>query len=280
MNGVMDLDHYSSETLLGIAEAGRHTIIKSPLRYPGGKSRAVKILLDLIPSDTKNLCSPFMGGGSLELACASLGVRVFGYDLFKPVVDFWKCALEDSNKLSDIISGYHPLSKDDFYPLQSRHISGIHDQWESAAAFFVLNRCSFSGTTMSGGISPGHPRFNESSIERVRKINVPGLTVGHASFEDSIRRHEDCFLYLDPPYLLKNSNLYGRRGDHHREFSHVLLADMLKERGSWILSYNDCEEVRELYSGFRVLSREWAYGMTASRKSNEIVIVSHDLRIV
>ncbi|MGI0004763.1 MAG: DNA adenine methylase, partial [Candidatus Nitrosotenuis sp.] len=58
--------------------------IKSPLRYPGGKSRAVNIIAKYIPKGTKKLCSPFFGGGSFEIACAQTGTRVYGYDSFQP----------------------------------------------------------------------------------------------------------------------------------------------------------------------------------------------------
>jgi len=49
------------------------------LRYPGGKSRAVKQLLRFLPSEPGSMVSPFLGGGSFELAAAARGWRVHGY---------------------------------------------------------------------------------------------------------------------------------------------------------------------------------------------------------
>ena len=66
--------------------------VKSPLRYPGGKSRAVKTIREYIPTETKKLCAPFLGGASVELACAADGIKVYGADAFEPVVNFWKHA--------------------------------------------------------------------------------------------------------------------------------------------------------------------------------------------
>ncbi|MDA8215915.1 MAG: DNA adenine methylase [Nitrospiraceae bacterium] len=63
--------------------------LKSLLRYPGGKSKAIDIICKLIPEGTTELCSPFFGGGSVELACTSKGIRVYGYDIFEPLVEFW-----------------------------------------------------------------------------------------------------------------------------------------------------------------------------------------------
>ena len=55
---------------------------KTPLRYPGGKSRAIDVIMPHIRSlDCGELCSPFLGGGSIELKCAEEGMVVHGYDL-------------------------------------------------------------------------------------------------------------------------------------------------------------------------------------------------------
>ena len=74
---------------------------RSPLRYPGGKSRAVSYILPLIlKTEATVLCSPFIGGASIELACAAQGMEVRGYDLFEPLVDFWHALLDDPARLA------------------------------------------------------------------------------------------------------------------------------------------------------------------------------------
>jgi len=75
--------------------------VKTPLRYPGGKSRAVKKILPYIQDlGGGELCSPFLGGASVELACAEQGMTVHGYDLFSPLVWFWEALLMDSARLT------------------------------------------------------------------------------------------------------------------------------------------------------------------------------------
>ena len=74
--------------------------MKSPLRSPGGKTRAVKHILPHFPEDMKELCSPFLGGGSIELALASKGVQVYGYDAFEPLIWFWRTLLERPDALA------------------------------------------------------------------------------------------------------------------------------------------------------------------------------------
>jgi DNA adenine methylase len=74
-------------------------IINSILRYPGGKSRAIKYLKDYFPKDLDILVSPFFGGGSLEIYLSKQGVKIYGYDIFKPLVNFWKSLKYDKEKL-------------------------------------------------------------------------------------------------------------------------------------------------------------------------------------
>lgn len=250
-------------------------IQKSVLRYPGGKSRAVSFILDLIPENTQSIVAPFFGGGSVELACASLGIKTTGYDIFVPLINFWQCAIEDSHKLAKIVRKYHPLSKEKFYQLQKEQMS-LTDKWESGAVFFVLNRASFSGSTLSGGMSPGHPRFNEGAIERLENFKIENLKVKLESFETAILKHPSDLLYCDPPYLIKNT-LYGNKGDTHRGFDHAKLAEILKTREKWILSYNNSPEIQELYKGYDFLFPEWKYGMSKDKDSKEIIILSPDL---
>ena len=254
-------------------------MIKSPLRYPGGKSRAVSIISKYIPKDTTQLCSPFFGGGSLELACAQNGIRVYGYDSFGPLVDFWQNLLTNPKKLAANVEKYHPLKKEKFYELQKIQLES-KSKLERSTVFFVLNRTSFSGSTLSGGMASGgpynNPRFTKSSIEKIRKFKVNNLTIQQADFKKSIPRHKNAMLYLDPLYLIQ-SKLYGKKGDLHKNFDHVGLAKILKKRNNWILSYNNSKEIHELYSDYIILYPDWKYGMSRNKSSREVLILSHDI---
>jgi DNA adenine methylase len=248
---------------------------KSPLRYPGGKSRAVDLILSFIPKDEKEIVCPFLGGGSIELACASAGLKVYGSDIFKPLISFWHEIIKDPLALTKTILKYHPISKSAFVELQKK-LPDIVDQHEQGAVFFVVNRSSFSGSTLSGGMSPNHPRFNLSSIERVTNFKIKNLFITECSFKEALSQHPDILSYLDPPYFIK-SNLYGVNGSTHRDFDHQELAQILKTRNNWILSYNDCPFIRELYQEYKFFTPSWKYGMSANKNSKEVIIISHDL---
>lgn len=245
----------------------------SLLRYAGGKSRAVNVLNDYIPRCTKEICSPFFGGGSFEISLAKRGITVHGYDNFAPLVHFWRALLSDSVRLRNIVMSYYPLTKDSFYRLQ-KSIHSMTDVIEIGAAFYVLNRSSFSGTGLSGGMSPNHPRFTESSIQRLIDFDTK-FNIQQDSFEDSIPKH-DCLIYADPPYLIEQS-LYGTKGDMHRGFDHDLLSEVLNSRDNFILSYNNCDKIKDMYSQHTFFYPEWKYGMSKDKNSKEILIVSKDL---
>jgi len=274
--------------------------VKSPLRYPGGKTRAVKHILPLIPEDCGELCSPFLGGGSVELAVAARGTRVHGYDLFEPVAWFWKALLEDPDRLGRIADSFrihHPeffitkkggeeitvrgLLKEDFQRMRGELRFDYTFSYENAARFYAINRSSFSGATFSGGWSKraAYARFTDSSIDRIKKFKEPNLSVECADFKESLSKHPDAFLYLDPPYWLgeDKNTLYGDNGSTHAGFDHQGLYDILSQRTGWVLSYNNCEEIRELYKDYPHIHAQWAYGMKNVGKktmgsSSEILI--------
>ena len=270
--------------------------MKTPLRYPGGKSRALKHILPLIPKDCGELCSPFLGGGSVELAVAARGTKVYGFDIFEPIVWFWRSLLSEPNKLADLADSHrvqntyiykgesvvaHGLPQADFVRFRKEISDDLKNKkgfsHERAAKVYAINRSSFSGATFSGGFSEraSYARFTDSSIDRIRKFKQPNLTVRCADFKVSIEAHPDTFLYLDPPYLLedKKNRLYGDKGSTHNAFDHEGLHAILTTRHGWILSYNDCQQIRDMYKNYEIRDAHWAYGMNKSKKSSEIIII-------
>jgi len=239
----------------------------------------LKSSLNIFHITQKNYVHLFFGGGSLEIYCAQIGIRIYGYDNFKPLADFWQWLFKDPNKLADAVKKYWPLkTKDEFYNLQKEHINA-KNPFERAVQFYVLNRTSYSGSTLLGGMASYqgdiNPRFTISSIERIRNFKIKNLTVEFADFKDSIQKHPNTLLYLDPPYQIE-SKLYGKRGEH-KNFDHKALASILKNRKKWILSYNNSEQIQEMYGEFQLLEKDWTYGMNKDKKSNELLILSNDL---
>lgn len=249
---------------------------RSPLRYPGGKSRAVSLIRPYIPADISAICAPFLGGGSVELDCAADGIEVHGSDAFDPLINFWQLALENPVGLASRVVEYQPVNRTKFYHLQKSYDS-LPEGLDKAAVFFILNRSSFSGTTLSGGMSPGHPRFTSSAIQRLRDFRSQNLQVSNCDYKDALREHADKFLYLDPPYA-NGEKLYGNKGNMHEGFDHEELAAILHHRDGWVLSYNDSRTIRRLYQGrnYHIVEPGWMYGMSGDgkKRSRELLIIN------
>jgi len=255
----------------------------SPLRYPGGKTRACKLLLELVKNnfDTTQfdcVLSPFFGGGSFEFKLQEeLGWSVKANDGFAPLICFWRAAKNNNAELVDRVRAiYATVSKEQLQALRSALTT--QSDVDQAASVFAINRCSFSGATLSGGFSDGaiRGRFTPSSIQRLANLNLSQVDFWNQDFEVFLKEQwqHNTFVFLDPPYYLeKGSKLYGTSGDMHQTFDHSKLSVLLKGKKGWLMTYNNCEWVRNAYSDCLILDAEWAYGMNKSKKSSEVVII-------
>ena len=148
--------------------------------------------------------------------------------------------------------------------------------YERAAKYYAINRASFSGATFSGGWSEraSYARFTDSSVQRLRDFKAKNFRVDYADFQDAMEYHPNAFLYLDPPYMLEGSqnSLYGIDGNLHNSFDHERLHGLLTKRSGWVMSYNDCAEIRKMYEDYEIIEAEWSYGMNKSKQSSEILI--------
>lgn len=276
------ISHFKPEKLEEIREYSvpkeKNTNI-SPLRYPGGKTRAIHILYTILithfPS-RKTVLSPFFGGGSFELFLSSKGYLVFGNDLFTPLYNFWLTTQTNRKSLIDNIRDQMPVTKESFHSLRNT-IMKETDILKSASSFFLINRTSFSGATLSGGYSEqaSKTRLTESSIKRLSECNVDSIVFSNLDCNDFLDDHPESsssIIYADPPYYIKDY-IYGKDGNMHDSFNHEKFADKIRSRKDWIISYNDCEYIRNLYVGCRIIETSWSYGMNKSKVSSEIIIL-------
>ena len=162
----------------------------SPLRYPGGKTRACKLLLELVKKyvDTTQfdcVLSPFFGGGSFEFKLQEeLGWSVRANDGFAPLIRFWRAAKNNNAELVDRVRAIHAtVSKEQLQDLRSALTT--QSDVDQAASVFAINRCSFSGATLSGGFSDGaiQGRFTPSSIQRLANLNLSQVDFWNQDFE-------------------------------------------------------------------------------------------------
>jgi len=268
-------------------------MIKSPLRYPGGKSRAIKVIAPLIP-EFDEFREPFVGGGSvfIYLKQKYKNKKFWINDIYENLYHFWNQAQRNPDELIEQIQYW----KDNFEDGKKLHrylIENIDkfDVLKKAAAFFVVNRITFSGTTESGGFSNSafNKRFTQSSIERVKVLSyiLDNTKITNFDYEKVIEAEGDnVFIFLDPPYYsATKSALYGKNGNLHKTFEHERFAKVLKRTNhKWLLTYDDSEYIRDLFSFANITKWNLTYGMrnvgnSSNKKGNELFISNYPLKI-
>ena len=223
----------------------------------------------------------------MEIACArELGIQVKGYDVFDILTDYWQAQLASPVELAQRIAEWEPTKE--VYASVKKRLKGhwdksepIEDKLELAAHYWFNHNLSYGPGFLGwmSGIYEEPDRF-QRLLDKVRTFHCPGLSVEQGSFEDTMPRHMDDFLYCDPPYYLDGDSrmfrgIYPQRNFpvHHKGFDHALLRDLLRRhRGGFVLSYNDCSTVREWYADYRIVEVEWQYtlgqGETRIGKNN------------
>lgn len=266
---------------------------KSPLRYPGGKSRAIQRMKYLLPNEFDEYREPFVGGGSffIYLKQKKPGLKIWINDLNPELYYFWKYAQIDSEKLAREVLKLKKERRDGqglFDELLQVDVKKL-TEFERAVRFFVLNRITFSGVVESGGYSQHafSGRFTESSIERVSKLGhiLDGVKVTYLDYRELLKNGgKEVFTFLDPPYFkATKSKLYGRNGVLHTSFDHDEFAkEMKKCKHSWLITYDDSPEIRSNFSFANIYEWELQYGMNnykqgKAEKGNELFIANYEL---
>ena len=270
--------------------------MKTPIRYAGGKSKAYKIITEYIPRlpYPQRIISPFIGGGSLESKWSSeLDIPVYGFDIFDALINFWSVLLSRPNDLADRLRelkatkeefekvkeillrwGYtQDMLKDwhtDYYKREPIELSEL-----DAAAYYFFNHNLSYGPMYLGWMSKIYQSQTkwDKMTHYIGSYRNPNLEVCKASFDEIIPNYPNDLIYLDPPYYLKkdddNKMLKGMYPNcnidvHHTGFNHELLRDLLhNHKGTFILSYNNCETIREYYKDFTLVYPEWHYSYQA-----------------
>lgn len=247
----------------------------SPIRYAGGKSLGVGFIVELIPNNTKRIISPFIGGGSVEIACSKyLGLEVIGFDIFDILVNYWKTQINNSKELFQKLSLFKP-SQEVYKEIKEK----LKAHWKNEkklpmidlAAHYYFNHNLSYGPGFLGW--PSNVYLNQeryqTMLEKVRDFYPRNLKVECLSFEKVFEKYPNDFFYCDPPYLLGEDTkmfrgIYPMRNIpiHHNGFKHDKLRDLLKNhKGGFILSYNNCKTIKDWYKEYRQYFPEWQYTM-------------------
>jgi len=249
--------------------------LKTPLRYPGGKSRACEKMGPYFPDlrDYKEFREPFLGGGSVAIYITKKypGLNIWVNDLYEPLVNFWQQLQifgEDmKTKLVDLKEANNTpeLAKDLFLSSKEK----INDQSlpsiDRAVAFYVVNKCSFSGLTESSSFSPqaSNANFSLRGIEKLPAYStlITNWRITNYSYDYLMDGNKGAFMYLDPPYDIKD-NLYGRKGSMHKGFDHdKFAADCDANNMDQLVSYNSDQLVKDRFKNWNAAEFDLTYTM-------------------
>lgn len=265
--------------------------IRSPLRYPGGKQKIVSQLLPLAPTDIIEYREPFLGGGSVFFHFKQQKNEIKHWwinDGYKPVANFWQQVANNPEHIVNIIDSLmiaHPQGKDLHKKLRTLY-NELKSKDSTAAAYFILNRCSFSGLTFSGGYSQQafDGRLTASSIQKLiecsellKDVEITNLDYSELLTEPSKNGEKGVFIFMDPPYDINSSNLYGESGNMHSNFNHAKFAEDCKAcwEHRWMITYNDNEYIRSLFDWANIQEIDVTYSLNSSGKQKKELVISN-----
>jgi len=251
--------------------------LKTPLRYPGGKSRACVKMDPYIPDlrDYKEYREPFLGGGSVAIHITKKypDLKVWVNDLYEPLYNFWK-VLQDKTlgykmykRLQELKSRYPDQGSARGLFLEAKDL--VNDDSVSplfrACSFYVVNKCSFSGLTESSSFSK-QASVSNFSMRGIEKL--PGYTeiiqnwkITNGRYQELLTDDKSTFTYLDPPYEI-GSNLYGKKGDMHKGFDHDGFATICDRFvGPQLISYNSSQLIKDRFKEYQAGEFDLTYTM-------------------
>ena len=251
--------------------------LKTPLRYPGGKSRACAKMAAYFPdlNEYTEFREPFLGGGSVALYITKKypHLKIMVNDLYEPLVNFWSNLQMFGDELTKELKGLKIINcnQDSARCLFAEMKDIINDRTktdlERAVAFYVVNKCSFSGLTESSSFSPqaSDSNFSMRGIEKLPEYSeiISQWNINGYSYEYCFRTdvHDRLFMYLDPPYDIKD-NLYGKKGSMHKKFDHDKFAEDCSDSTiPQMVSYNSDQLVKDRFEDWKASEFDLTYTM-------------------
>jgi len=274
---------------------------KTPLRYPGGKSRACTKMDQYFP-DLRNyeeFREPFLGGGSVAIHITKKypNLKIWVNDLYEPLVNFWQqlqmFGVEMKDALTEEKLSHSGLDDAKKLFLQAKEqLKDVKvESFRRACCFYIVNKCSFSGLTESSSFSK-QASISNFSIRGIEKI--PGYSkiisnwrITNYSYDYLMDGNMGAFVYLDPPYDIKD-NLYGHKGSMHKGFDHDKFAlDCASCYMHQLISYNSDQLVKDRFKNWKTSEFDLTYTlrsvgeyMREQKKRKELLLFNYDKNLL
>lgn len=271
----------------------------SPLRYPGGKGKLARFVIELIRLNKISdglYVEPYAGGAAVawELLLTGVVKRVSVNDINRPVYAFWRSVIDHTDEISALINDTKiTVSNRDKQKKIYMNKDDASDL-ELGFALFFLNRTHRSGI-LNGGMIGGRDqtgkwkidaRFNKPDlIDRIQRIASvrSKIKISNLDAIKFIRREKSewgqkTLVYLDPPYFEKGRQLYD---DFYKPNDHENVANTVQSLKdvSWVVSYDDALPIHELYAPSPSLQYTIGYSAREKSRGREAMFFSRNLII-
>lgn len=264
-------------------------MIKSPIRWVGGKSKSVELLLKLFPQHYTYI-EPFFGAGWMLFNKEKSNVEVIN-DINSELMNFYMIILNNydkfKNKFNYLIPSRELFNK---WKVFNPDLSDL----DRAVRFYYINRTCFSGDMQ-------RPRFGTSNIRRsnlccitddfdkfIKPIHnrLKNVTVENLDYKEIIKKYDkknntkeqrEIFFFLDPPY----KETYGYSNEFTKE-NHKELSDILhKVNAKFLLTINNDKDVKDWYKDFNIIDNNVCYKICKDLKGignrKELIITNYDI---
>ena len=268
-------------------------LLKTPLRYPGGKSRAIKYLSQHLPP-IEYYREPFLGGGSMALYVTQKypNAEIWVNDLYRPLYAFWKTLQVNGERLSSDLRelktelGESPVAHKEAFINAKKALTG-DDEYVVGFNFYIVNKCSFSGLSESSSFSEQASRqnFTFRGIDKLPALSelIQYWNITNFDYTDLIYGDGE-FVFLDPPYDIKDS-LYGKKGNMHKGFDHELFAAHCNNSDhKCMITYNSDIFVKERFPGWYQKDWDLTYTMRSTgtytkdqKKRKELLLLNYEV---
>ena len=262
--------------------------LRTPLRYPGGKSRATDFLFDrynLPNRPIKQYRESFLGGGSWGLAFTKKfpKIPVWVNDKYYNLYCFWVTVQKESENLTkklhevkdELSNQSDPLQAHlDYYHVLKEGLENADNEFEIAWRYYITNRCSFSGLGEGSGSFSKDASinlFNHNLISRLSKFSVlmKDWKITNYDYSELFDEDEDTFVFADPPYDIE-SFIYGNNGDMHSSFDHKEFHDCVDSSKNMIMiTYNSKDTLKTAYSNWTNIEWDLTYTMVSTKNYRE-----------
>lgn len=248
-------------------------ICRSPIKWVGGKSKLVSILLSQIP-EHEGYVEVFGGAGWLLFAKSSSKWEILN-DLDSNLYNFWNVIQHSKDEFINSFK-YEIISRAKFDEFKEIYINkNYKDDIHRAHIFYYLLMAG-SGASLPNGGGSGFgtakdknrlnldrmPKDIESAHSRLKRV-----TIECNDFRKIFKSYdnESTFFYLDPPYRNTKRSSYpvGKFTDN----DYMDLADICNSiKGKFLLTINDDIYIRTLFKDFNI-SPVNVYYSTSSNNS-------------